>query len=44
MISNDSRDYSCTRLSYLPGGTLSIWQNSIELLINKNNMKIDELG
>ena len=25
MISTDSRDYSYTRFSYLPGGTLSIW-------------------
>jgi len=41
---SDSKDYSCTKSSYLPGGTMSIWWDSIGSYINTTNTKIDNLG
>ena len=44
MIVSDSSDHGYTQSSYVPGGTMTVQQNSIGSYINKQMKKIDELG
>ena len=43
-ITADSKDHSCTNLSYLPGGIMSSWWNSAGAFINKEKSKFNDLG
>ena len=43
MIVIDSKDHKCTKNNYLPGGTASLWQSSIESYINPEHICKDNL-
>jgi len=40
----DSKDYTCTKTSYLLGGIMSIWLGDIGSYINCSNTKYNNLG